>query len=336
MKPIRIVLALLAAALVVLVATACGSKEESVPADAVAVVDGTPITKTELNALLARAKKTYAVQKRSFPKAGTAEYQALQTQAVAFLVNRAEYDKRADELKISIADKDVDARIAAVRKQSFKGSQAELDKALKAQGMTRADLRDDTKTALLQERLYTAITKDVKVTDAQVAAYYKANKSQYVVQDSRDVRHILVKTQAQANKIYKQVKAGGSWQVLAKKYSIDPSSKDKGGEMTVLRGQTVPTFDKAAFGLKTKQISKPVKSTYGYHVIQPISAIRRGKTTPLKVATPSIKAQLLEKAKTDSTTKWTSDTTKAFEGKVSYAAGFEPPATATDTATTNG
>ena len=119
MKPIRIAFALLAAALVVLVATACGSKDQSVPADAVAVVDGTPITKTELDALLARAKKTYAVQKRSFPKAGTAEYQALQTQAVAFLVQRAEYDKRADELKISIADKEVDDRIAAIKKQSF-------------------------------------------------------------------------------------------------------------------------------------------------------------------------------------------------------------------------
>ncbi len=335
MKPIRVALALLVA-LVVLVATACGSKDQSVPADAVAVVNGTPITKTELNALLARAKKTYTVQKRSFPKAGTAEYQALQTQAVAFLVNRAEYDQRANDLKIAIAEKDINARIAAVKKKSFKGSQAGLDKALKAQGMTAADLREDIKTALLQEKLYTAITKDVKVTDAQVAQYYKANKSQYVIQDSRDVRHILVKTQAQANKIYNQIKAGGSWQVLAKKYSIDPGSKDKGGEMTILRGQTVPPFDTTAFRLKTKQVSRPVKSTYGYHVIQPISAVRRGRTTSLKAATPSIKAQLLEKAKADSTTKWTSDTTKAFEGKVSYATGFAPPATATNAATTSG
>jgi parvulin-like peptidyl-prolyl isomerase len=336
MKPTRLVIAVLVA-LAVLVAAACGGKDEqSVPADAVAVVDGTAITRADLNALIARAKKSYTIQKRNFPKAGTAEYQALQTQAVAFLVNRVEYDKRAGELEITVTNKEIDDRIAAVKKQSFNGSQAKLEKALKAQGSTTADLRDDIKTGLLQEKLYAAITKDVKVTDAQIAAYYKQNKSQYVIQDSRDVRHILVKTKAQANKIYAQLAAGGSWKVLAKKYSIDPGSKDKGGEMTILRGQTVPPFDTTAFLLKTNRVSRPVKTTYGYHVIEPISAIKRGKTTPLKDVKASIKAQLLEKAKADSTTKWTSDTTKAFEGKVAYAAGFAPPATATDTATTSG
>ena len=74
-------------------------RPERVPPDAVAVVDGTPVTKAELDALLARAKKTYKAQKRAFPKAGTAEYQSLQTQAVAFLVQRAEYDNRAEDLE---------------------------------------------------------------------------------------------------------------------------------------------------------------------------------------------------------------------------------------------
>ena len=95
MKPTRVVLSVLVA-LAVLVAAACGGTDQSVPADAVAVVDGTPVTKAELDELLARAKKSYTDQKRAFPKAGTAEYQALQTQAVAFLVQRAEYDKRAE------------------------------------------------------------------------------------------------------------------------------------------------------------------------------------------------------------------------------------------------
>ena len=72
-------------------------------------------------------------------------------------------------------------------------------------------------------------------------------------------------------------------------------------------------------------------------MIQPISAVKPAKTTPLKDAKAQIKAQLLEKAKTDSITKWTADTKKSFDAKVAYATGFAPPAAATDTpATTTG
>ena len=143
------------------------------PADAVAVVDGTPVTKAELDGLLARAKTTYKTQKRAFPKAGTAEYQSLQTQAVAFLVQRAEYDNRAAELKLAVTDKEIDARIDQVKKQSFGGSQAKLDAQLKAQGYTTESLRADIEAQLLSEKIYDAVTKDAKVTDAEIAKYYQ-------------------------------------------------------------------------------------------------------------------------------------------------------------------
>ena len=242
MKPTRIAVAALVA-LVVLVATACGSSDQSVPSDAVAVVDGVPVTKTDLEGLLARAKATYKTQKRAFPKAGTAEYQSLQTQAVAFLVQRAEYDNRAAELKLTVTDKEIDARIDQVKKQSFGGSQAKLDKQLKEQGYTKESLRADIKAQLLSEKIYDAVTKDAKVTDADIAKYYQQNKSQYSQAESRDVRHILVKTKAQANKIYDMIKAGGNFAALAKKYSTDPGSKDNGGKLTIIRGQTVAPFD---------------------------------------------------------------------------------------------
>ena len=221
MKPTRIALAVLVA-LVVLVATACGSSDQSVPSDAVAVVDGTPVTKADLERCSRARRSTYKTQKRAFPKAGTAEYQSLQTQAVAFLVQRAEYDNRAADLKLTVTDKEIDDRIAQVKKQSFGGSQTKLDKQLKAQGYTTESLRADIKAQLLSEKIYDAVTKDAKVTDAEIAKYYKQNKSQYSQAESRDVRHILVKTKAQADKIYDQIKAGGDFAALAKKYSIGP------------------------------------------------------------------------------------------------------------------
>ena len=333
MKPIRIAFVVLVS-LIVLVAAACGSSKQGVPADAVAVVDGTPVPKTELDALLARAKKSYTTQKRAFPKAGTAEYQALQTQAVAFLVQRAEYEKQAATLKIAVTDKETQDRVDKVKKQYFGGSQVKLDKQLNVQGYTPESFRADIEAQLLSEKIYDKVTTDAAVTDAAIAKYYADNKTQYVVAESRDVRHILVKTKAEGDKIYTELKSGGDFAALAKKYSLDPGSKNNGGKLTITRGQTVAAFDQTAFLLTTKQISRPVKTQFGYHVIQPLSEVKPGKTTPLKDVKAQIKAQLVEKSKNDSITKWVADTKKEFESKVAYATGFAPPATATGPTTT--
>ena len=84
--------------------------------------------------------------------------------------------------------------------------------------------------------------------------YYIAHPQLYSKAQTRDVRHILVKTKPQADSIYAQLKAGNdkTWCTLAKKFSQDPSSKNNCGKLTVSKGQTVPQFDKVAFSEKTK------------------------------------------------------------------------------------
>ena len=332
-----IVLSLLLA-LALLVAAGCGGGggEKSVPQGSVAVVDGTPITKAGLDELMGRAKRSYVSQKRTFPKACTSEYQSLQSQGVAFLVQRAEYAKEAGSLEIAVTGKETQARIDQVRKQYFAGSQAKLDKQLKTQGYTAATFREDIESQLISEKIYNHVTKDVKVTDAEVEKYYKANKKQYEVADSREVRHILVKMKAEADKIYGQIKGGGDFAALAKKYSIDPGSKNKGGELTITRGQTVAAFDSSAFRLKKNQVSEPVKTEFGYHVIQALSDIKPGKTTPLKTVRAQIKSQLVQQRKNNAIQAWAADTKKAYDKKVSYAAGYAPPPEATSTTTTTG
>jgi foldase protein PrsA len=335
MKPARLIVSLLVA-LAVVVSTACGGSDQSVPDNAVAVVDGTPITKAELDDLLGRAKKTYVAQKRAFPKAGTAEYQSLQTQAVAYLVQRAEYDVEAANLKIVVTDKEIDDRIDQLKTQYFDGSQAKLDKQVKDQGSTNESFRDDVKARILSEKIYAAVTKDAKVTDAQITSYYVANKNQPPIftPESRDVRHILVGSKAEADKIYDELKGGADFATLVNKYSLDEASKASGGKMTIKRGETVAEFDQLAFLLPTNALSRPVKTQYGFHLIQPLSNVRPAKTLTEKAATAQIKALLLDQAKNDALTKWTNENKKELDKKVVYAVGYEPPAVATDTTTT--
>jgi len=328
-------LALAAAALaaVTLVAAGCGDSDE-VPADAVAVVDGTSITRSSLDGLLARAKKSYTAQKRAFPKAGTSEYQSLQTQAVAYLVQREEYAREADKLGIDVTDQQIAKKVEEVKKQYFSGSQAKFEKGLKDQGYTKATLEEDIRSQLLTEGIYKKVTTDAKVTDADLKSYYEKNRSNYTVPESRSVRHILVKTKADADRIRTQLVNGGDFAALAKANSIDPGSKDAGGKLTVSKGQTVAPFDKAAFSLDTNELSQPVKTQFGYHLIQPLADVKAGSVTPFAQVKDQIRTQLESETKNTAVNKWVSDVEKKYKDKVQYAAGFEPPDTSTTTGET--
>ena len=297
-----LLLAAAALAAVTAIAAGCGDTDE-IPADAVAVVDGTTIPKAQLDELVARVKTSYTSQQRAFPKAGTAEFQSLQNQAVAYLVQRAEYSKEADDLGIKITDSEIQKKVDEVKKQYFQNDQKKFEAGLKQQGYTVAALREDVQAQLVSEKIYEDITKNVKVSDADLQKHNDANKDQYSVAESRDVRHILVKTKAEADELHSELEGGADFAKLAKENSLDPGSKDQGGELTISRGQTVAPFDKAAFSLETNELSQPVKA--------------------------QIKTQLLEELKNKAVSDWAADTEKKYDGKITYAAGFEPPDTST-------
>ena len=290
MNLLRLMLAALAAA-AALVAAGCGGGSDSVPPGSIAVVDGANISKSDLDALIAQAKKGYEAQKQEFPKAGTPQYQAIQTQYVAFLVQREELRKAAADLGIEVTPKDITKAENELIKSRYQGKPADYEKALKQQGYTRQDVHRIIETSVLQQKIFADVTKDTEVSDADVLAYYTQNQSQYGTPESRDVRHILIavkdtngqvdfgKSKAEADKVYAELKAGADFAALAKQKSADPGSKDAGGKLTISRGQTVPEFDKTAFELAKGELSKPVKTQYGYHVIEAVSPIRTAKTT---------------------------------------------------------
>src|SRR5918999_36597 len=173
MKLLRVSLALLAFA-AVLVSTACGGSQD-VPADAVAVVDGTEIPRADLDELIGQAKKTYEAQDQEFPKAGTPEYQNVQTQYVKYLVQLEEFSKEAEELGIEVTDKDVDKELQEFIKTRFDGKRGEFEKALKEQGYTEKALRETLYAAVLSQKLFDAVTKDVEVPESDIVALAKAN-----------------------------------------------------------------------------------------------------------------------------------------------------------------
>jgi parvulin-like peptidyl-prolyl isomerase len=327
-------LALLLCALVLALGlTGCGG-DEDVPADAVALVDGEEVAKSDFDALINQAKQSYKNQKREFPTAGSQEYQTLRNQAVQFLVQREQFEQEAADMDVEVTEKQIDARLEQIQKQYFGGDKAKYEKQLKEQGLSDTQVRNDIRAQIVSEKIFAQVTRDVKVTDDAVEKYYNENKEQYSQPESRDVRHILVKTKAQADDLVAQLENGGDFAALAKQHSTDTGSKENGGKLTISRGQTVAPFDKTAFALKKGDVSPPVKTEFGFHIIEALSDVKPAKTTPLKDVKESIRQQLVQTKKNETMTKWVDDLKKDYEDKVSYAAGFNPPPATSTGATT--
>jgi parvulin-like peptidyl-prolyl isomerase len=322
----------------VLVAAGCGGggNKQSVPSDAVAVVGGTPITKAQFNFLIAGARNQAKATHATFPKAGTADYKTLQDKAMAYLVQESELEQKGKDMGVQVTDADVNKQIDQIKQQYFGGNEQAFQAQLKQQGFTLPLLKLYQRGNLLSDRIYKKVTSSVKVSDADIQKYYNENKAQYQTAASRDVRHILVSSKKQADDLEKQLKNGADFGQLAKKYSKDTLSAVKGGKLTIEKGKTVPQFDKEAFALRTNQISPPVHTQYGWHIIQALSAVKAAATQPLSAVKETIRQNLLQSKKTAAFQTWLDGVKKDYEKSVSYAAGYVPSATtSTATATTS-
>jgi peptidyl-prolyl cis-trans isomerase C len=318
-----------------LVAAGCGGGSDEVPASAVAVVNGTEIARTELDELLDQTKKTYG---DSFPKVGTPERQTLEQQLVAFLVQREQFEQEAAELGIEIKDADLDKARSDLIETRFDGDEKKFEASVEEQGLTEESLAETLRVYVLSQKLFEVVTKDVKVSDQDALAYFTQNQEQYGTPDSRDVRHILVKettangeidfekSKAEAERVYRQLQDGADFASLAKEISDDPGTKADGGKYAAVRGQSVAEFDEIAFELDTNEISRPVRTQFGYHVIQATADIKPGKATPFEDVKAGIKATLLQSKRDETMTEWIEELAKRYEDKVSYAVGLAPPA----------
>ena len=139
------------------------------------------------------------------PEGGHArEYQALQEPGRAVpRPARASSSRRPKKLGVNVTDKQVETRLAQIKKQYFGGSEKKYKKQLKAQGLTEAQVRDDITAQLISEKIFAKVTDDVKVTDKRRSrSTTTTHKAQYGRPESRDVRHILVKNKALADQLY--------------------------------------------------------------------------------------------------------------------------------------
>lgn len=313
--------------------TVSGSeKAAKVDAADVVVVGNTHITQADFDGLMNTGKATLKQQGQTFPKQGTTAYEQLKGNAVTNLLEQAELNDKAASLGIKITDADVQKRLTAIIKQYYSGSRAKYETARKAQGVTDAYVLEVVRNQLIDQALYNKVTKNVKVGDAQINTYFHNNPGQFPsAATSRKVRHILVKQKTLATTIYNQLKSGNdkTWCTLAKKYSQDPSSKNKCGVLTVTKGETVAAFDKVAFSQKTGVVHAPVYDAQqykSYFVIEPLSDIKPGAKTPTAAEKAQISSTLSSTKKNTYMNNWVKQLQIADckNSSIAYATGYEP------------
>ena len=342
----RRIIGVLSGVAVVLAVSACGGGgPRSVPSDAVAVVGDRNISKADWDALMAQTKQNYRATKHPFPKPGSVELANLRSNVTQFLINASEYDQEAEKLGVKVTDKDVSGRLEQI-KQQYYGSQPgqpppskkEIEKryqaALKQQGFTDDQVRQGIKLSLVREKVQAKVTDKLNVSDSAIKDYYDKHKSEYQTPaqpQSREVAHILVKKKSLADQLYSRLQANPKqFGKFAKQYSKDPTSARAGGVLAGgdVKGRFVKPFENVAFKLRTHQISRPVHSKFGWHIIEalgPVKAATPAKPTPLAQVKEAIRQTILQNKKTQAIQAWEKKMKDHYCSEIAYQAGYSPP-----------
>jgi foldase protein PrsA len=335
-QPLRMATPIVLVAGMALGLTACGSDGGNLPDGVVARVGDSPITRAQLDRSIEQRIAQSASNGQAAPSKGSKDYTKLeQTTLESVWVQRVisiEAAKCGTPCKVT--PKEIDKALADVQKQPpYNGSKKKLDDFLAKSKITPKEARELLRTQLTQPKLQTFETRGVRFTDAEAKTFYAANLAQFKTPESVAASHILVATEAKAKELRAEATTA-NFAELAKKNSSDGSAAQGGSLGDIPRGQTVPEFEKVTFATAPGEISQPVKTQFGWHIIY-VTAKNTAKQTPFAVAKDGIIAQQLQAKRDTKFRSWSDGIVKEWRERTVYASNdLKPPATTAATTPT--
>ena len=267
---------------------AANDRGGSPPVDGViAVVGTTPILRSDVEERLAQARA--AGQK--MPEDSVSQ-QAMLRSILDAIIDEELLVQKAKEEKVEVSDNDVsadvDKRMQTIRTRFT--TEKEFRDELKKSGFGTVDefrrwLTDQSRRSQLQQKLFEKLRTDGKITpaavsNAEVDEFFNKNSSQLQkLPATVTLRQIVVAPKptprqdsvalAKAESLYVEISKGGDFEQIAKRESMDPSTKELGGDLGWRRrGDFVPEFDRVYFALRPGVVSPPIKTVFGYHLIR--------------------------------------------------------------------
>lgn len=269
------------------------------PKDAAAVVNGTVITRADLDRAFQNLLRKNRADESQLPPE---QVRFLKRNLLKRLVKTELAYQEAQRRKIMVPKTDVQAAVKEL-KAGF-DSEEEFQAALKRQGLTQREVTEDIIRRETLSRLVEALTKDkVGVTDKEVQAYYEENKDKFARPFLIRASHILIRldpqaspeeekaARGQAEVLLGRIKAGADFGTLARENSACPSSERDGDLGWFPQGRMIPAFEEAVLALKDGQVSPVVRTRFGFHLIKR-TGTRPPETTSLDQVAEKIRDYL--------------------------------------------
>lgn len=324
-------------ALFVIVAVAQGLGDPSVPEGAVAVVEDAPdgtITQDEFDQALTQTAAAQGLQEAPAPD--DPQYQQFAEAATSDLLLARWVLGEAEERGIEISERQIDQQLETVKQQQF-GSEKAFQKFLRDSGFTLDEARDRIKLQLVSDAIQMAVLPaDPSISEDEVQAFYDENAQQFEQPETRDIRVVVTKTEAEANQALSDLGSDPSpktWATVATKYSIDEATKSTGGlRQGVVAGQSEPALDEQAFAAAEGELVGPFKGDAGFYVIE-VEKITPAATTSVDDASQQIEQtlvaarqqQLAQSFQEDFQAKWSARSFCAEAYRIGNCANAEPP-----------
>ena len=296
----------------------------------VAKVNGNWLAMSEFQHRIDGVKRQYAQQMGvNFQnEAGQAVLAELKEKVLSRMIDGELIREESVKRHTEPAKADVDKAFDHILQANFGGDRSKLQARLTQLGLSEAEIRDELADSARTQNVMTAIAGSDAVAEPQAHTYYDAHQREF--QRDAEVRasHILVPSLEEALALKDKLDHGADFATLAKQNSKDTGSRDQGGDLGFFgKGKMVPPFEKAAFAAQIGQVTAPVKSQFGYHLIKVTDRHNAG-LQPYDQVKQAIIDQLSKETRQKAFRAWL-DSTKQ-QATITYAAGYAPKATPSD------
>ncbi len=246
-------------------------------------------------------------------------FTSLSGQVLDFLIRAYWYQASAHKLGIKVTDAQVQKAFQSAKKAQFPTDTA-FQQFLSQSGQTMQDILFRVRVNQIYEKLLAR--HQHTVTSAQIQTYYNNHQSQFGTPESRDIRIVRTSKLSDANAAKAALSKGQSWTSVAKKYSVDNATKNKGGLLSgVTKGQQEKALDTAAFSAKPNKLEGPVHGQFGYYVLE-VTKIKPATHQSLASATPLIKQILTGQQQTNAQTAVDNQAKKDWQKKTKCRSGY--------------
>lgn len=322
--------------LFVIFAIAQGIGQPSVPAGDAAIVKGVSEGEiSEAEAKRALAQQVAGQQLKKAPKEGSKKFEELKTQALGELLDSIWIRGEAEELGLTVTDKQVETELASIKKQNFPTEKA-YQKFLKESNFTEEDVTQRVELQVLSQKIQQQISQEAPpASSSEIADYYDSSKeTQFTTKASRDVRLVVNRNEAKAKEAKEALDEDDSvanWKKVAAKYSSDPTSKNKGGLQKEISEELLQgPLKKAIYGSATGEVVGPVNFQGNFFVVE-VEKLNPEKVKALGEVKSQISTQLSQQKQqeffsefvSNYQSKWTARTYCASDYLIERCANYK-------------